>query len=104
MRAGPLFASVTNSSIALRTSSTRLSDRAAAAFEQIAAGELEVEAIANLSAGSLRVGTFSSAGAAIVVDALRAFRESHPDVDFSIREIGMPSALTRSLRRGELDL
>ena len=63
-----------------------------------------MEAIANLSAGSLRVGTFSSAGAVIVVDALRAFRRSHPEVDFSITEIGMPSALTRSLRRGDLDL
>ena len=78
--------------------------RAAAAFEQIAAAELEVEAIANLSAGSLRVGTFSSAGAAMVVDALRAFRKSHPDVDVSITEIGMPSAVTRSLRRGDLDV
>jgi DNA-binding transcriptional LysR family regulator len=78
--------------------------RAAAAFEQITAAELEVEAIANLSAGSLRVGTFSSAGAALVVDALRAFRESHPDVDVSITEIGMPSAVTRSLRSGDLDL
>jgi DNA-binding transcriptional LysR family regulator len=78
--------------------------RAAAAFEQITAAELEVEAIANLSAGRLRVGTFSSAGAALVVDALRAFRESHPQVDVSITEIGMPSALTRSLRRGDLDL
>src|SRR6266702_2190529 len=81
-----------------------LARRASAAFEQIAAAELEVEAIANLSAGSLRVGTFSSAGAAMVVDALRAFRTSHPDVDVSITEIGMPSALTRSLRRGDLDL
>ena len=62
------------------------------------------EAIANLSAGSLRVGTFSSAGAAMVVDALRAFRTSHPDVEVTITEIGMPSALTRSLRRGDLDL
>jgi len=78
--------------------------RAGAAFEQIAAAELEVEAIANLSAGSLRVGTFSSAGAAMVVDALRAFRTSHPDVEVTITEIGMPSALTRSLRRGDLDL
>jgi DNA-binding transcriptional LysR family regulator len=81
-----------------------LTQRAAAAFEQIAAAELEVEAIANLSAGSLRVGTFSSAGAAMVVDALTAFRKSHPDVDVSITEIGMPSAVTRSLRRGDLDL
>src|SRR5438067_4357613 len=77
---------------------------AGAAFAQIAAAELEVEAIANLSAGRLRLGTFSSAGAAMVVDALRALRSSHPDVDVSITEIGMPSALTRALRRGDLDL
>jgi DNA-binding transcriptional LysR family regulator len=88
----------------LTEAGSALAHRAAAAFEQIAAAELEVEAIANLSAGSLRVGTFSSAGAAIVVDALRAFRKSRPGVDFSITEIGMPSALTRSLRRGDLDL
>jgi DNA-binding transcriptional LysR family regulator len=81
-----------------------LVQRAAAAFEQIAAAELEVEAIANVSAGSLRVGTFSSAGAAMVVDALRAFRSSHSDVEVSIAEIGMPSAVSRSLRRGDIDL
>jgi len=88
----------------LTEAGSALVGRAAAAFEQIAAAELEVEAIANLSAGSLRVGTFSSAGAAMVVDALRAFRESHPAIDVSITEIGMPSAVTRSLRRGDLDL
>ena len=90
--------------IRLTEAGSALAERATAAFEQIAAGEVEVEAIANLSAGSLKVGTFSSAGAAIVVNALRAFRKSHPDVDFSITEIGMPSALTRSLRCGDLDL
>jgi DNA-binding transcriptional LysR family regulator len=88
----------------LTEAGSALTERAAAAFEQIAAAELEVEAIANVSAGSLRVGTFSSAGAAMVVDALRAFRKSHPGVNVSITEIGMPSALTRSLRRGDLDL
>jgi DNA-binding transcriptional LysR family regulator len=88
----------------LTEAGTALAQRAAAAFEQIAAAEIEVEAIANLSAGSLRVGTFSSAGAAMVVDALRAFRQSYPDVDVSITEIGMPSAVTRSLRSGDLDL
>ena len=88
----------------LTEAGSALAQRATAAFEQIAAAELEVEAIANLSAGSLRVGTFSSAGAAMVVDALCVLRESHPDIDVSITEIGMPSALTRSLRRGDLDL
>ena len=88
----------------LTEAGSALAQRAAAAFEQITAAELEVEAIANLSAGRLRVGTFSSAGASIVVDALRAFRRDHPDVDISITEIGMPSALTRSLRRGDIDV
>jgi len=84
----------------LTEAGTALARRAGTAFEQIAAAELEVEAIANLSAGRLRIGTFSSAGAAMVVDALRAFRTAHPAVDVTITEIGMPSALTRSLRRG----
>jgi len=88
----------------LTEAGSALAQRAAAAFEQIAAAELEVEALANLSAGRLRAGTFSSAGAAFVVDALRAFRADHPDVDVSITEIGMPSAVIRSLRRGDLDL
>jgi DNA-binding transcriptional LysR family regulator len=88
----------------LTEAGSALARRASAAFEQIAAAELEVDAIANLSAGRLRLGTFSSAGAAMVVDALRVFRQAHPAVDVSITEIGMPSALARSLRRGDLDL
>jgi DNA-binding transcriptional LysR family regulator len=88
----------------LTEAGSALAQRAAAAFEQITAAELEVDAIANLSAGRLRVGTFSSAGASVVVGALRTFRGSHPDVDVSITEIGMPSALTRSLRRGDIDV
>lgn len=88
----------------LTEAGSALAQRAAAAFEQITAAELEVDAIANLSAGRLRVGTFSSAGASIVVDALRTFRGSHPAVDVSITEIGMPSALARSLRRGDIDV
>ncbi len=88
----------------LTEAGSALALRAAAAFEQIAAARVEVEAIANLSAGSLRVGTFSSAGSAMVVDALRSFRTSHPDVDVSISEVGMPSTLTRAIRRGDLDV
>jgi DNA-binding transcriptional LysR family regulator len=90
--------------IRLTEAGSALARRASAAFEQITAAELEVDAIANLSAGRLRIGTFSSAGAAMVVDALRVFRKAHPAVDVSITEIGMPSAVTRSLRRGDLDL
>ena len=88
----------------LTEAGTALAHRATAAFEQITAAEREVQAIASLSAGSLSVGTFSSAGAAMVVDALRTFRKRHPAVAVSITEIGMPSAAVRALRRGDLDL
>ena len=88
----------------LTEAGSALARRAVAVFEQLAVAELELDAIANLSAGSLRVGTFSSAGAAMVVDALRALRASHPEITVSVAEIGMPSALVRKLRAGELDL
>ena len=81
-----------------------LAARAAAALEQIDAARLEVEAIGQLGGGSLSVATFSSAGAALVVTALREFRRSHPAVDVSIAEKGMPSAAVRSLRECDHDL
>src|SRR4051812_37193901 len=64
---------------------------AGTAFEQLAAAQLEVEAIAGLGGGTLRVATFSSAGAAMVADALHTFRADHPHVALSFSEIGMPS-------------
>ena len=88
----------------LTEAGSTLARRAGTVFEQLAVAELELDAIANLSAGSLRVGTFSSAGAAMVVDALRAFRTSNPQVEVTVAEIGMPSAVVRTLRAGELDL
>lgn len=72
-------------------------------FERLLSAEAEVQAIAQLDAGSLSVGTFSSAGAAFFVDALRELRAKHPSVDVSIAE-GMPSELVDRLRAGELDL
>ena len=89
----------------LTEAGSALARRAGSVFEQLAVAELELDAIANLSAGKLRLGTFSSAGAAtMVVDALRVFRASNPEVDVSVAEIGIPSAVIRALRAGELDL
>src|SRR5947209_20635250 len=53
----------------LTEAGSALTQRATAAFEQIAAAKLEVEAIANRSGGSLPGGTFSSPGAGTVGDA-----------------------------------
>lgn len=81
-----------------------LARRAGSALEQLAAAQLEVDAIAGLGGGSLRVATFSSAGTAMVADALHAFRSDHPLVELSFSEIGMPSGVVRALRAGEIDL
>jgi DNA-binding transcriptional LysR family regulator len=72
-------------------------------FEHLRTAEAEVQAIAQLDAGTLSVGTFSSAGAAFFVDALRELRKKHPAIEVSITE-GMPSALMDKLRAGDLDL
>jgi DNA-binding transcriptional LysR family regulator len=81
-----------------------LSARAAAAFEQLATAQLEVEAICRVDGGTLSVATFSSAGSALVVDALRALRASHPAVDVRIAERSMPSAALQGLRDCDFDL
>jgi DNA-binding transcriptional LysR family regulator len=81
-----------------------LAVRAAAALEQLAAARVEVEAIGQLDRGKLSVGTFSSAGSALVVDALRELRRDHPAVNVSIAEKSMPSAAVQALRECDFDL
>jgi DNA-binding transcriptional LysR family regulator len=72
-------------------------------FHRLAAAEAEVQAIARVDAGTLSLGTFSSAGAAFFASALQQFRRDHPGVEIAIKE-GMPSALVELLRAGDLDL
>jgi DNA-binding transcriptional LysR family regulator len=73
-------------------------------FARLSSASSEVEAISRADGGSVSLGTFSSAGTSFVVDALSEFRERHPAVRVTIVEAGMPSALVRRLRRGDLDL
>jgi DNA-binding transcriptional LysR family regulator len=73
-------------------------------FARLSSARLEIEAISHADGGSVSLGTFSSAGTSFVVDALSEFRKGHPAVRVSIVEGGMPSALVRRLRRGDLDL
>lgn len=72
-------------------------------FARLSSARSEIEAITRVEAGTVAVGTFGSAAAAFVVDALREFRKRHPGVRVSIAE-GMPSSLIRQLRAGDLDL
>jgi DNA-binding transcriptional LysR family regulator len=51
----------------------------------------------------VRLGTFISAGGALLLTALSALRRSHPEVHVSTRE-GTSPALVRAIRAGSLDL
>jgi DNA-binding transcriptional LysR family regulator len=80
-----------------------LARHARAVIEQVAAANAELEAIAALESGRLRLGSFSSAGATLVVQALAEFRARHPGVHVTLLE-GGPESLTNAVRSGDLDL
>jgi DNA-binding transcriptional LysR family regulator len=73
-------------------------------FARLSSARSEIEAIAQVNAGRVSVGTFASAGTSFVVDALCEFRKRHPGVDVSLTEGGLPSALVRGVRAGAFDL
>jgi DNA-binding transcriptional LysR family regulator len=81
-----------------------LAVRAGSVLRELAAAQLEVAAIGQVDMGKVSVATFSSAGASLVVDALREMRRTHPGVEVSISEKSMPSAAVHALRECEFDL
>jgi DNA-binding transcriptional LysR family regulator len=72
-------------------------------LEQLAAAEAELEAIAALEGGRVRVGTYSSVGATLVVQAIATFRKRHPDVEITVLEAGR-DRLVDQVRSGNLDV
>jgi DNA-binding transcriptional LysR family regulator len=89
--------------VRLTAAGEALVSHAGALFERLAAAEAELEAIAALEAGRLRVGTFATAGATLVVRALAAFRDRFPGVRVTLEE-GGPDRLVGAVRAGDLDL
>lgn len=80
-----------------------LARHAQSVVEQLAAAAAELQAIDALQAGRLRLGSFSSAGATLVVQALAEFHDSHPGVEVTIVEAG-PDPLAQAIRTADLDL
>lgn len=80
-----------------------LADRAQRIVDELHAAEAEVEAIAGLRAGTLRLGWFSTAGAILIPRAIARFRERHPDIELELEEAD-PDECAQALREGQLDL
>ncbi|MEA2473668.1 MAG: hypothetical protein QOE06_1583 [Thermoleophilaceae bacterium] len=70
---------------------------------RLADAEAELEAIAGLRGGRLRLGSFPTAGATLVPMAIAVFSRKHPGVELSLSEADPIESLPR-LRGGELDL
>jgi DNA-binding transcriptional LysR family regulator len=70
---------------------------------RLAEAEAELEAIAGLRGGRLRMAAFESAGASLMPLAIAEFRSRHPAVELSL-SLSEPEDCVPQLRSGELDL
>src|SRR3954447_1249741 len=70
---------------------------------RLADAEAELEAIAGLRGGRVRLASFPSAGATIAPAAIARFRERHPSVDVSLVMAERPEGADK-LRSGEVDI
>jgi len=81
----------------------RLLHHTEAALGHITAAEDELQAVAGLQSGSLRVGAFLSASNSFVPNAVARFEAAHPDVHVRLEHVEEPEELRR-VRSGDLDL
>jgi DNA-binding transcriptional LysR family regulator len=74
-----------------------------AVLARLAEAEAELEAIAGLRGGRLRMAAFESAGATLMPLAIADFRAKHPGIELSM-SLGEPEEIEPQLKSGELDL
>jgi DNA-binding transcriptional LysR family regulator len=74
-----------------------------AIMARLAEAEAELEAIAGLRGGRLRMASFESAGSTLMPPAIAAFRAKHPAVELSM-SLSEPEDSVPLLRSGDLDL
>lgn len=74
-----------------------------AVLARLADAEAELEAIAGLRGGRLRLASFPSAGATIMPKAIARFRRAHPGVELSLEPQEPQEGLDR-LRAGQCDI
>ena len=80
-----------------------LVDHADIILARLADAEAELEAIAGLRGGRLRLAAFPSVAASLMPVAIARFRERHPGVELSM-DLAEPPEAEQRLRSGECDL
>jgi DNA-binding transcriptional LysR family regulator len=89
--------------IRLTDAGRALVEHAEAILARLAAAEAELEAIAGLRGGRLRLASFPSAGASLLPRAIAEFTRRHPAVELSLIE-SEPEESVPLLKSGELDI
>jgi DNA-binding transcriptional LysR family regulator len=80
-----------------------LLEHAEAILDRMAAARAQVEAVARVAGGRLRIGSFQTANVTVVPRAIAAFAAAHPEVELSLVESVSPK-LYGHLRSGEVDV
>jgi DNA-binding transcriptional LysR family regulator len=89
--------------VSLTDAGEALVRHADAILARLAEAETELEAIAGLRGGRLRLVAFPTAGATLAPRAIAAFRERHPAVDLTLIP-GEPEDGLAALKSGETDI
>jgi DNA-binding transcriptional LysR family regulator len=89
--------------VRLTTAGSTLLAHAEGILGRLAAAEADLEAIAGLRGGQLRMASFPTAGATLMPLAIAMFRAQHPEVELTLAE-GEPEEIAPRLYAGEFDL
>jgi DNA-binding transcriptional LysR family regulator len=89
--------------VRLTTAGETLLTHAEGILGRLAAAEADMEAIAGLRGGQLRMASFPTAGATLMPLAIAMFRAQHPEVELTLAE-GEPEEIAPRLYAGEFDL
>lgn len=101
--AGSRLVDRTSRGVRLTDAGRALVEHAEAVLQRLAAAEAELEAIAGVRGGRVRLAAFPTAGASIAPPALALFRRRHSGVELSLLD-AEPEQAVPMLKEGELEL
>ncbi|HEV7847398.1 MAG TPA: LysR family transcriptional regulator [Thermoleophilaceae bacterium] len=102
-RAGTTLVDRGSRGVRLTDAGRALVEHAEVVIARLAAAEAELEAIAGIRGGRVRLSSFPSAGASLLPPAIALFTERHPEVELSFVE-QEPEEAVPMLRAAELEV
>jgi DNA-binding transcriptional LysR family regulator len=102
-RAGTTLVDRGSRGVRLTDAGRALVDHAEVVIARLAAAEAELEAIAGIRGGRVRLASFPTAGASVLPPAVAEFNSRHPEVELSFVE-REPEEAAQMLRAAELEI